>query len=201
MKFTTYEFEEQGGRILFLLPYVRRRSGSDSNITNNIDGSVTVKDTIWAMSWTPDGSGYVPITPGKTYYYDITYSNTSGNQFYIGIEKFDANHASSGGNEECQYQVNDTASRDHYRVFGTVTISSANGNTPAYVRLRILNAWNGSSSSKIATIHECLYMEIDSLKNLELSKRGAVGNTFIETNAIEGIRSNGITSFNELIEQ
>ena len=198
-KFSTFQLEEQGGRILFLSPIVRRSSGSDSNITNNADGSVTIKDNTWAMSWTPDNTGLVSITPGKIYYYDITYSNTSGNQFYIGIEKFDANKA-SGSNEECQYQVNDTSARDHYRVFGTVTISSANGNTPAYVRLRILNAWNGSSSSKIATIHECIYREVDSLQNLQLSRNGSVCNTFVETNCIEGIRNNGITSFNELIE-
>ena len=186
---------------MFLLPYVRRSSGSDSNITNNADGSCTIKDTTWAISWTPDGTGFVPISPsGKTYYYDITYSNTSGNQLYIGVEKYDINKG-TGSNEECQYMVDgDTAARDHYRVFGTVSLANANGGTAAYARLRILNAWNGSSASKIATIHECIFMEIDSLQNLQLSKKGAIGNTFVETNAIEGIRNNGITSFNELIE-
>ena len=199
-KFQTFQFEEQGGRILFLPPYVRRSSGSDSNIVNNSDGSVIITDYTWVMNWTPDGSGFATITPGKTYYYDITYSNTSGNQFYIGIEKYDSNKASSGSNEECQYQVNDSSARDHYRVFGTVSITSANGNTPAYVRLRILNAWNGSSSSKVATIHECIYRELDNLENLQMSKNSALCNTFVETNCIEGIRNNGITSFNELIE-
>lgn len=200
-KYSTQQIEEQGGRIMFLLPYVRRSSGSDSNITNNADGSVTIKDTTWAMSWTPDNTGFTAITPtGKTYYYDITYSNTSGNQLYIGIEKYDANKQ-SGSNEECQYQVSgDTSARDHYRVFGTVTLTTANNNPAAYARLRILNAWNGSSTSKVATIHECIYREVDSLQTLQMSKNGSLCNTFVETNAIEGIRNNGITSFSEIIE-
>ena len=199
-KFQAFQLEEQDGKILFFPPYVRRGTvGNDSNIVNNADGSVTITDYTMAMSWTPDSTGFVPITPGKTYYYDITYSNTSGNQFYIGIEKYDANKA-SGSNEECQYQVSDSSARDHYRVFGTVSITSANGNTPAYVRLRILNAWNGASDTKVATIHECIYREIDSLENLQITKNSAMCNTFVETNCIEGIRNNGITSFNELIE-
>ena len=82
--------------ILFTSPgsYVKGPVGSDANIIHNNDGSCTITDQTWAMS---DGanSGYVPISPlGKTYYYDITYSNTSGNQFYIGVEKFDSNKKS-----------------------------------------------------------------------------------------------------------
>ena len=85
-------------------------------------------------------SGYVSIFPlGKTYYYDITYSNTAGNQFYIGVEKYDSNKV-SGSNSECQYQVSTSLAADHIRVFGTVDLSTANGNPAAYARLRILNA-------------------------------------------------------------
>ena len=188
--------------ILFTSPgsYIRRSAGSDANIVHNNDGSCTITDTTWVMSNGAD-SGYVPISPsGKTYYYDITYSNTSGNQFYIGVEKFDGNKV-SGSNEECQYQVDTSSAADHVRVFGTVNLSTANGNPAAYARLRILNAWNGSDPNKVAIIHECIFREESTLENFKINKNGiANANCFAEGGVVFEDRENGTVESSNFIE-
>ena len=188
--------------ILFTSPgsYVKGPVGSDANIIHNNDGSCTITDQTWAMS---DGanSGYVPISPsGKTYYYDITYSNTAGNLFYIGVEKFDSNKK-SGSNNECHYIVGTTKAADHIRVFGTVDLSTANGNPAAYAKLRILNAWNGADSNKVATIHECIFREESTLENFKVNKNGVVSaNCFAEGGSVFEDRKNGIVESPNFIE-
>ena len=188
--------------ILFTSPgsYVKGPVGSDSNIIYNSDGSCTITNQTWVMS---DGanSGYVPISPlGKTYYYDITYSNTSGNQFYIGVEKFDSNKK-SGSNQECQYQVGTSLAADHVRVFGTVDLSTANGNPAAYAKLRILNAWNGADPNKVATIHECIFREEGALENFKVNKNGVVSaSCFAEGESVFEDRKNGIVESSNFIE-
>ena len=188
--------------ILFTSPgsYVKGPVGSDANIIHNNDGSCTIIDQTWAMS---DGanSGYVPISPsGKTYYYDITYSNTAGNQFYIGVEKYDSNKV-SGSNSECQYQVVTSSAADHIRVFGTIDLSTANGNPAAYAKLRILNAWNGADSNKVAIIHECIFREESTLENFKVNKNGVVSaNCFAEGGSVFEDRKNGIVESPNFIE-
>ena len=188
--------------ILFTSPgsYVRRSIGSDANIIYNNDGSCTIIDQTWSMSDVAN-SCYVPISPsGKTYYYDITYSNTSGNQLYIGVEKYDSNKV-SGSNAECQYQVNTSSAADHVRVFRTVNLSTANGNPAAYARLRILNAWNGSDPNKVATIHECIFREEGALENFKENKNGVVSaSCFAEGGNVSEDRKNGIVESPNFIE-
>lgn len=102
--------------------------------------------------WPAVIESYIPISDcAHTFIYDYTYESIAGNYFYIGIERFDINKA-TGSNNCCIYQVvTNGAVHSKRRVRGTVNlnqvISSTNSNRTAYIRLRILNNWTGSSVS------------------------------------------------------
>ncbi len=121
--------------------------------------------------WPPLTEAYIPIQdPTHIFEYDFTYENDSGNYFYIGIERYDINKA-TGSNSCCIYQVvtNNTA-HSKTRVRGTVnlnqTISSSNTNKTAFIRLRILNQWSGSSGTNVtAKIYHLSLREITETSN------------------------------------
>ena len=154
-----FEFDEvNNGNSRELEPYPSIiRDGSGNHYAKIINGNYTMGYRVW---WASD---YIPISPsGKTYLYDIEYSNTANNHLYIGFEKYDANKQ-SGQNEECQYQVNTTSAANHVRVTGTINLSTANGNTAAFTRLRLLNNWDGGgdSSTRIGTVHYISLKEVN----------------------------------------
>lgn len=100
---------------------------------------------------------FVPINPtGATYRYDIIYSCDAGNQFYIGWERYDANKTNRSNNA-CIYPISVKPTTDvvRLRARGTVNLATDGVNPTAFIRLRILNAWSGTSSdsSKKSTIH------------------------------------------------
>ena len=178
---------------------VYRQSGDPSRLTQDSDGSMVLTNTVWTM--TPK----FPVNAGETLYWDITYSNTSGNLFYIGFEQFDANGA-SGSNELCKYVIGgDANARDHYRVKGTITVSTVaeSGNPITHWRLRVLNAWNGASATKIAKVHHISLRRISTLIPAKIDK-----NDFIITNSIRedgnytkvSIYKNGFIGTHEIIE-
>ena len=101
--------------------------------------------------WPTVTETYIPILDcTHTFIYDYIYESVAGNYFYIGIERYDINKA-TGSNSCCIYQVaTNNSAHSKRRVRGTVNlnqaISSSNTNKTAFVRLRILNNWSGSSA-------------------------------------------------------
>ncbi len=128
-----------------------------------------------------DGTTYTPVKrDGVTYYWDAIYSNSSGNQFYIGIEKFDANKTGTS-NDSCSYIVNTKAKYDHNRAFGTFTlVNDANGNPVKYIRVRVLNNWTGSVTGEtcgnVAKIHFLSIREVtnNTLKTASITKKSEI---------------------------
>ena len=173
-------------------PYVEP---SSSNVVFNNDGSYTIS------GYTFSRSKYIHISPtNKKYYYDIEYSNISGNQLYIGFERYDKNKQ-SGSNSECQYVVATTEGVDHKRIKGTVNLSTANGNTAAYTKLRILNDWNktGNTTYK-TTIHHMSLKEVIETNTVDVTQKGVFNcDEFIESSSTS-INDIGNVTCNQLIE-
>lgn len=187
-----YEFNEinTASRELHPIP-----TDKPNLITHNADGSYTCSGYTWFHG------DYIPINPsGKTYYYDIEYSNVAGNNFYIGFERYDANK-STGSNQECQYVVHNTAGSTRCRTTGTVDLSTANRNTAAYTKLRILNDWsNSGNTSYKGTIHYISLKEVATKTVSEVTKTGVFeGDTFIE-NQDASISHTGNVIGNQIIE-
>ena len=187
-----FEFVETNTASRELNPWpIIRRSGS-GDYTTLEDGSIQFSTVVW---WASD---YIPISPtGKTYYYDIEFSNESGNLFYIGFEKYDSNKA-SGSNEECQYLVGSTQQHTRNRITGTINLSTANGNTAAYTRLRILNNWSNTSGK--GTIHHISLKEVTTKTTSDIKKNGVFeGDAFIESKDAS-ISHTGNVVCNQIIE-
>lgn len=147
------------------------------------NGSSVIMDNdhllITANTWPTSTEAYIPISDcTHTFEYDIIYESDAGNYFYIGIERYDINKE-TGSNACCIYQVatNNTAITKQ-RIRGTVnlnqTISSSNTNKTAYIRLRILNQWSGSSGTGVtAKIYHLSLREITETTNkISIKKTG-----------------------------
>ena len=189
-----YEFQEntdttQSRELMYQFPV---DNGTSIRIASDMSYNFTGKASYY--------SGYIPINPtNKTYYYDIEFSMDDSNWFLIGFERFDSNKQ-SGSNSECQYVVSRTAAINHARVTGTVNLSTANGNTAAYTRLRILNDWNNSGNSYKATIYHISLKEVSSLVNSNITKQGQVQcDNFVESDQATITKYGNITA-NQLIE-
>lgn len=139
---------------------------------------------------------YIPISDcTNTFQYDIEYESDAGNYFYIGIERYNEDKA-TGSNACTIYQVatNNTA-KARQRIRGTVNLNAiiANDKKTAYIRLRILNQWTGSSGTGVtAKIYRI------SLKEIPANQSSSIGpsilkNGQLKTNSVyEGF---SITSF------
>ena len=132
--------------------------------------------------WPTVAETYIPIQNcTHTFEYDFTYESDAGNYFYIGIERYDANKE-TGSNASTVYQVstNNTA-KTKTRVRGTVNLNVApktSGNMTAFVRLRILNQWSGSSGSGVtAKIYNLSLREITETTNKISIKKTGILNT------------------------
>lgn len=120
---------------------------------------------------------YIPIESySNTFEYDIIYESDAGNYFYVGIERFAADKT-TGSNNCCVYQIatNNTA-KSKQRVRGTVNLNYeiSSGNKTAYIRLRILNNWSGSSGTNVtAKIYHLSLREItESTNKISTNKQG-----------------------------
>jgi hypothetical protein len=106
------------------------------------EDSVIITGNAWVNQHYPEtlGTDYIEIDSSKTFYYDFVYSSPiAGNQYYIGIEKFDANKTATS-NSSCVYPVAANTVLNDYRKVGTVNLAKdANNNPVKYIRLRILN--------------------------------------------------------------
>lgn len=99
---------------------------------------------------------YIPITPtGYTFRYDTVISISAGNRFYLGFERYDENKTARS-NDACVYPIGFTPSSDviYRRYRGTVDLSTDGVNPAAFIRLRLLNLWSGSTAETgTASIH------------------------------------------------
>lgn len=136
--------------------------------------------------WPSVAESYIPIQDKThTFEYDITYESDAGNYFYVGIERF-APDKTTGSNNSCVYQIatNNTA-KIKQRVRGTINmnVTTSSGNSTAFIRLRILNQWSGSSGSGVtAKIYHISLREITETTNkIQVYKNGILtSDTFWE---------------------
>lgn len=153
--------------------------GLGSVVTNGT--SVKIEDDHLLLTgyiWPSSTEAYIPIIDcTHTFIYTYTYESIAGNNFYIGIERYDINKA-TGSNSCCIYQVNTAnVAKPKNTVTGTVNlnqaISSSNTNKTAFVRLRILNNWSGSSASNAtAKIYLLSLREIMGNEKISITKTG-----------------------------
>lgn len=112
---------------------------------------------------------YIPIDDyTHTFEYDITYESDAGNYFYVGIEKYAADKT-TGSNSSCSYMIaTNNVAKAKQRIRGTINmnVDTSAGNKPAYIRLRILNQWSGSSGIDVtAKIYHLSLREITETTN------------------------------------
>lgn len=121
---------------------------------------------------------YIPINPtNKIYKYEITLSQDEGNMVYIGFERYDANKTYRENNATV-YVITSSIEKDHETIRGVVNLATDGVNPCNFIKLRILNDWDSSSTiGKKATIHYLSLKEFDSeneLTPLNLNKKGCV---------------------------
>lgn len=120
------------------------------------------------------GTDYLEITPG-IYEYDYTISVNTGNQFYIGFERYDADKTSRSNNA-CVYTYSTKPSADvvKQRYKGTVNLSTDGTNQLKYIALRILNGWSGTTNGVTgqATIHNFSLRLQSAAVNPKVTKTG-----------------------------
>lgn len=150
------------------------------------------------------GSDYIPINPtNHTYYYDFDISVNAGNQFYIGFERYDANKTSRSNNA-CTYIYASNSSTDinHKHISGTVNLSTDGVNPCAFIALRILNGWSGTTSGVIgtATIHSMSLREISTIQNLKSYKNGILSTSEFKEYQKAAFYKNGFVEATEFIE-
>lgn len=153
---------------------------------------------------------YVAVDPAKSYYYDIIYSVDAGNQFYIGYERFDIDKASTSNNS-CVYQVATKPTTDLKYArssgkFNGIQYTLSTGKPVAFIRLRILNKWYGSTTDTTgkATIHSLSLREVstdDSFGKQSITKTGLITTDYFrESNLGSSIRRNGFIDSGNFIE-
>ena len=121
---------------------------------------------------------YIPIDDcTHTFEYDIIYESDAGNVFDVGVERYAADKT-TGTNSCCIYQiVTNNVAKSKQRVRGTINLNQevTNGNKTAYIRLRILNQWSGSTSSGTVTakIYHISIREItESTNKISVTQQG-----------------------------
>lgn len=152
-------------------------------------------------------SNYIEINPdGNKYLYDFTVSVATGNQFYIGFERYDENKTSRSNNA-CVYAVSTKPSSDivKRRYKGVINLATDGVNPCKYIKLRVLNGWTGSNSSstKLATIHNLSLREVptSTTAKSKLYKTGIFeSDLLLEGNTKVEIEKNIDTISNQFIE-
>lgn len=149
---------------------------------------------------TSAGSEYIPIDPtGKTYYYDLIISINTGNKIYIGFERYDKDFTPRSNNAAVYiYSTLPTSDLVYKRFSGTVDLSTDTVNPCAYIALRILNGWSGTTEGVIgnATIHYFSLREVvtsEGFEQTQVLETGVVaGDTFIDKNDKMSIEERGL---------
>lgn len=177
--FYSYSYNElnQGNEIEYL--YDLNKFYGTGNFYQDKDG-LHLDQNVWVTH------DYIPIDPSeKTYKYDIELSCDTGNLFYIGWERYDVDKTSRSNNA-CTYVYASSTERNHYRIRGTVNLSTDGVNPCAFIKLRILNKWTGSDSETNGTaiIHYLSLKEysdttVQNMTPLKINKQGIVNTTEI----------------------
>ena len=196
----TFELEESGGRELMQGTVITSSYGNFQPFTNYNNGEL-----YFNANSTSAGSVYVPISPtGKTYYWDVDISVNTGNRFYIGFERYDADKTSRS-NSACVYVVSIKPSSDvvHQRYYGTVDLSTDGVNPCAFIRLRILNGWTGTASgvTGIAAVHRLSLREVTTIQNPKIHKDGIFLVDELNEHRKASFYKNGIVEATEFIER
>lgn len=168
----------------------------------NDKGEMTFDKTV-----TNAGSEYFKVNPsGKTYYYDIIVSVSTGNQFYIGFQRYDAAKTARSNNATV-YVVATKPTSDvvYQRYKGTVDLSTDGVNPCDTISLRVLNNWTNSTSDTtgLATIHYLSLREVAGTPPTgNVKKNGQfITDEFIERDGIGSLYKNGIGGFTNIIEK
>ena len=149
-----FEFNEQNENLFSSIPWTTSY-GTHSKTSNLFTNFNSNGEPQFTANSTSAGSDYITITPG-IYEYDYTISVNTGNQFYIGFERYDANKTSrSNAATVYTYSTKPTANIVKQRYKGTINLSTDGVNPIKYIALRILNGWSGTTSGVVgqATIH------------------------------------------------
>ena len=147
--------------------------------------------------WPSATESYIPIQNcTHTFEYDFIYESDAGNYFYIGIERYAADKT-TGSNASCIYQVSTSnTAKTKTRIKGTINLNqdTSSGNKTAFIRLRILNQWSGSSGTGVtAKIYHLSLREITETTNkINITKTG-----ILQTDTIwEGFNPAGLNKLN-----
>lgn len=115
----------------------------------------------------------IEVKNNGIYHYVIEYSNSPGNRFYIGFERYDANHTSTS-NSSCLYLVSTNIEENKTLKQGIVDLSKNSAGATKYIKLRILNNWENSSGPTEAEISAIyLYEELNN-SNTNINKSGII---------------------------
>lgn len=177
------------------------KKGSGSGILSHESDGLHLNGGIWVYH---GSSEYISINPsGKTYKYDVVCSIDAGNQFYIGWERYDADKTARS-NDACTYIVatKPTSNLVYKHYSGTVNLSTDGVNPCAFIRLRILNKWSGSTTDTNGTaiIHSLSlkeYSTSDVFTPVNISKTGLTKSTeILQINNIDKININRTQQIN-----
>lgn len=198
----SYEFNElHVGRELLVRNITNGYTSTTSTYTNYSEDGIEFNGRSSA------GSDYIEINPSTNkYIYDYTISVSTGNQFYIGFERYDENKTTRS-NQACVYTFWSKPTSDivKKRYTGVVNLATDGVNPCKYIRLRILNGWTGtdSSSTKLATIHNLSLREVptSTTDKTKLYKTGIFeSDLLLEGNTKVEIEKNLDANVNQLIE-
>lgn len=181
--------------------------GLGSVITNGT--SVKLEDNYLLLTgniWPSATESYIPILKcTNTFEYDITYESDAGNYFYLGIERYAADKT-TGSNSSCIYQISTSnAAKTKQRIRGTINLNqdTSSGKKTAFIRLRILNQWTGSSGTNVtAKIYHLSLREITETDNkISTTKTGQLNSdTFWEDYSPASFNKLNVVEGNNLYE-
>ena len=205
-KFHSYEFNESIGTQELFADWTSWVPTNNSRITyNKNEGLKFINNCSVIGSGTYSPKYYEIKNSGYTYQYDIEYSNTEGNLFYIGFEKYDKDKTATSNNS-CVYIASSKTAHNKTRLIGTVNLATdALGGTVRYIRPRILNNWSGSdttSDSNVGIITHFSLREVPSTGNQhqKIYKNGIVScEQLLEYDPIN-FAKDGFIEANEFIE-
>lgn len=198
----TFEFEEQDENVLAGIPWTSPYS-THSDTQNLFTNYNSNGEPQFTANSTSAGTKYIEITPG-TYYYDTTISVNTGNQFYIGFERYDANKTARE-NQACAYIYTTKPSSNvvKQRYKGTVNLSTDGTNTLKYITLRILNGWSGTTSGVTgqATVHNLSLRLVSDAQTPKIKRTGEFVVSELKEDTKSSLYKNDMVEAAEFIER
>ena len=199
--FYTYQYNEQeySNELQYFYDWIK------------INGSGTFsheKDGLHLNEYIRVRHDFISINPeNKTFKYDITYSVDAGNQFYVGWERYDEDKTLRSNNATV-YVITIKPNTDlkYQHAQGVVNLSTDGVNPCAFIRLRILNKWAGSTedTNGTAIIHSLSLKEYDSNKTItpiKIERQGiTTTNSFIENSIGTSIDRSQVLHSNSFYE-